>query len=172
MTLLYLVRHGETVDNARHVMQGQTPGQLNENGIRQAEAVAVQLKDVRIDAFVASDLRRSVHTCEIIAAPHNADVVTTPLLRERDWGSFTGKYIPDLSHLNDPALWPKDIESLEAMKRRADKLLTWVREEFPGQVVLAVGHGIINKAIQSVYFQKAMNEIRPMGNAEIRILEL
>ena len=40
MTILYLVRHGETVDNARHIMQGQTQGQLNDNGIRQAEEVA------------------------------------------------------------------------------------------------------------------------------------
>ena len=26
MTTLYLVRHGETVDNARQIMQGQTQG--------------------------------------------------------------------------------------------------------------------------------------------------
>ena len=40
MTLLYLVRHGETVDNANHIMQGQTPGELNEQGIKQAEDLA------------------------------------------------------------------------------------------------------------------------------------
>ena len=57
MTLLYLVRHGETVDNAHHIMQGQTPGQLNETGIRQAEEVAERLKAEPIDVFVASDLR-------------------------------------------------------------------------------------------------------------------
>ena len=37
MTTLYLVRHGETVDNAAQIMQGQTPGRLNEKGIEQAE---------------------------------------------------------------------------------------------------------------------------------------
>ena len=67
MILLYLVRHGETVDNAHHIMQGQTPGQLNETGIRQAEEVAERLKAEPIDVFVASDLRRSIHTCELIA---------------------------------------------------------------------------------------------------------
>ena len=65
MTLLYLVRHGETVDNAHHIMQGQTPGQLNETGIRQAEEVAERLKAEPIDVFVASDLRRSIHTCRM-----------------------------------------------------------------------------------------------------------
>lgn len=69
MTLLYLVRHGETIDNAHHIMQGQTQGELNEKGIKQAQEVAEQLKNEPIDAFVSSDLRRSIHTCEIIAAP-------------------------------------------------------------------------------------------------------
>ncbi len=40
MTKLYLVRHGETVDNAAQIMQGQTPGKLNAKGIEQAEEVA------------------------------------------------------------------------------------------------------------------------------------
>lgn len=172
MTLLYLVRHGETADNAHHIMQGQTPGQLNENGIRQAEEVADKLKDEAIDAFVSSDLRRSIHTCELIARPHGMPVTTTPLLRERDWGSFTGKYIPELSNLNDPSLWPDDIESLDALKRRAKDFMVWLKEQYPGQKVLAVGHGIINKAIQSVYYNKPMNEIKPMSNAEIRMIEL
>ena len=114
MTILYLVRHGETVDNANHIMQGQTPGELNEKGVQQAKELAEQLKDEPIDAFVSSDLRRSIHTCELIAAPHGQAVATTPLLRERDWGSFTGKYIPDLANLNDPSQWPDDIESLDA----------------------------------------------------------
>lgn len=172
MTLLYLVRHGETIDNARHIMQGQTQGELNEKGIKQAQEVAEQLKNEPIDAFVSSDLRRSIHTCEIIAAPHDKFVCTTPLLRERDWGAFTGKYIPDLSNLKNPTLWPKDIESIDAIKARAAEFIAWLRAEYPNQKVLAVGHGIINKAIQSVYFDKPMNEILPMCNAEIRILEL
>ena len=51
MTLLYLVRHGETVDNANHIMQGQTPGELNEQGIKQAEELADRLKDEPIDCL-------------------------------------------------------------------------------------------------------------------------
>lgn len=35
-TILFLVRHGETIDNANHIMQGQVQGQLNEAGIQQA----------------------------------------------------------------------------------------------------------------------------------------
>ena len=95
-TTLYLVRHGETVDNANQIMQGQTQGELNENGIRQAQEVSEAWKDRPIDVVIASDLKRSIDTARIIAEPHGLEVVTTPLLRERDWGGFTGRFIPDL----------------------------------------------------------------------------
>ena len=95
-TRLYLVRHGETEDNVNQILQGQTPGKLNEQGCRQARELAEKMEGEHIDVFVSSDLRRALQTCEIIAEPHGKPVVTTPLLRERDWGSFTGLFIPDL----------------------------------------------------------------------------
>ena len=169
MTRLYLVRHGETFDNERQIIQGQTQGELNPTGIRQAEALSVQLADVSFDAVIASDLWRSIQTARIVAAPHQLPVVTTPLLRERDWGSFTGRFIPDLKNVSP---WPDDIESLPALKERARQFLQYVRDTWPGQTVLAVGHGITNKAIQAVYWDKEMNEVEKMKNAEVRILDI
>ena len=168
MTTLYLVRHGETVDNANKIMQGQTQGKLNEVGIRQAETLRDKLARVHFDAFVASDLKRAVDTARIIAAPHGLEVVTTPLLRERDWGGFTGRYIPDLRD----EVWPDDIESLPDLQKRARGFLDFIRTTFPDQQVLAVGHGIINKAIQAVHYGKQMNEVQKMSNAEVRILSI
>lgn len=171
MTTLYLVRHGETVANAAQILQGWQGGELNETGKAQAHDVAEKIRNERIDVFVASDLRRAIQTCTIIASAKGVNqegIVTTPLLRERDWGSFTGKFIPDLENVE----WPDDVESLEHMKSRAQNFLTWVKTTYPNKVVLAVGHGIINKAIQSMYFKKPMSEIPKMHNAEVRILML
>ena len=168
MTTLYLVRHGETVDNARQIMQGQTQGELNENGILQAEEVSREWASKPLDAIIASDLKRSVDTATIIAEPHRLTVVQTPLLRERDWGSFTGRYIPELKG----EVWPDDIETLENLLSRAGEFIAYVQKTFPGKKVLAVGHGIINKAIQAVYYGKSMSEIQKMTNAEVRTLEL
>ncbi|MDD6378608.1 MAG: histidine phosphatase family protein [Prevotella sp.] len=170
MTRLYLVRHGETFDNAAQILQGQVPGELNSTGISQAEAVREKMKDETIDAFVSSDLRRSIQTCEIIAEPHHKNVETTELLRERDWGSMTGKFIPSLP--KDPKDWPSDVETIPHLKARARNFLTWIKVTFPDKTVLAVGHGIVNKAIQSVYFNKPMNEIPRMNNADVRVLDL
>ncbi|GAA6529624.1 MAG: histidine phosphatase family protein [Prevotella sp.] len=169
MTTLYLVRHGETIANAAKILQGQRQGQLNEMGIKQAEQTRDQLSKKPIDVFVSSDLKRAMDTCKIIAAPHGVtDIVTTPLLRERDWGSFTDKFIPNLEGVK----WPEDVESLDSLKSRARAFLNWLKVTYPDRTILAVGHGIINKAIQSVYYKKPMNEIAKMGNAEVRVFKL
>ena len=168
MTTLYLVRHGETVDNVNQIMQGQTQGQLTEKGIRQAEEVRDGMASETFTAIIASDLKRSVDTAKIIAEPHFLEVVQTPLLRERDWGGFTGRYIPELKG----EVWPDDIETLENLLSRAGEFIAYVKKTYPGKKVLAVGHGIINKAIQAVYYGKQMSEVQKMTNAEVRILEL
>ena len=167
-TTLFLVRHGETVDNANKIMQGQTQGQLNEEGVRQAQQLRERLAGTSIDAVVSSDLKRAVDTARIVAGPHGLEVVTTPLLRERDWGSFTGRYIPDLKD----EVWPDDIETLDAMLARAGRFLSFIKGDYAGKRVLAVGHGIINKAIQAVFYGKQMPQVEKMLNCEVRTLEL
>ena len=167
-TTIFLVRHGETVDNARQIMQGQTQGELNQRGREQAEQVAQRLASEPLDAIVASDLHRAIQTAEVIAEPHGLPVVTTPLLRERDWGSFTGRFIPDLRN----EVWPDDIESEEALLERARSFLIYMTATYPGKRVVAVGHGIINKAVLAVYAQCTMREVQRMMNAEVRILTM
>ena len=165
-TTIYLVRHGETVDNARQIMQGQTQGCLNEKGREQALQVAQRLADEQIDAVVASDLNRAIQTAEYISALHGLSVTTTPLLRERDWGGFTGRFIPDLKG----EVWPDDIESEEALLLRARAFLLYITTTYPGKRVVAVGHGIMNKAVLAVYAKCPMREVQRMMNAEVRIL--
>jgi probable phosphoglycerate mutase len=149
-------------------MQGQRPGKLNATGVQQIEELAEALRDVHFDAVVSSDLQRSYDSAMIIAARRTMDVVTTPLLRERDWGDFTGRYILDLKGLP----MPDNVETMDEMLKRARAFLYWVKEHYPDQTVLAVGHGIINKAIQAVHYGLLTREIPKMSNAEYRILQL
>jgi probable phosphoglycerate mutase len=149
-------------------MQGQTQGKLTENGIQQAQKVRDQLAPENFAAIISSDLKRSVDTAKIIAEPHHLEVVQTPLLRERDWGGFTGRFIPELKG----EVWPDDVETLENLLSRAGEFIAFVKKTYPGKKVLAVGHGIVNKAVQAVYYGKQMHEVQRMTNAEVRILEL
>ena len=168
MTTLYLVRHGETVENAAHILQGHMPGTLSTFGTQQAETLRRKLAPIPFDALVCSDLKRCLDTASILNATRELPIRTTALLRERDWGSFTGRHIPDIQKIP----FPDDVESIEALLQRADSFLTFIRVHYPAQHVLAVGHGLINRAIQAVYYGKELHEIERMGNATYRILEL
>ena len=73
---------------------------------------------------------------------------------------------------NSTATFETEELTLDELKQRAKHFLDWIKSEYPDKVILAVGHGIINKAIQSVFYDKPMNEIAVMKNADIRILQL
>jgi len=53
---------------------------------------------------------------------------------------------------------------------RARQFLIYITATYPGKRVVAVGHGIINKAILAVYAQCPMREVQRMLNAEVRVL--
>lgn len=168
MTTLYLVRHGETKDNVAKIMQGQLHGELTSVGKAQIEELAITLSDIHIDAVVSSDLKRAYDSAQILARQKNLKLQTTPLLRERDWGDFTGRYIPSLKGLP----MPDNVEKMDELLERAKCFIKWIETNFQGQTILAVGHGIINKTIQAVYYGKMTREIPKMKNGEYRILEL
>lgn len=166
MTTLYLVRHGESVDNAARIIQGQRHGELSPTGVAQMEELAGLLSDTQLDVIVSSDLKRAYESATLLADKMKLSVTTTSLLRERDWGDFTGRYIPDLKGLP----LPENVEKMDDLLSRAKTFLDWVKTNFSDKVVLAIGHGIMNKAIQAVHYGKRTREIPKMQNAEYRIL--
>lgn len=168
MTTLYLVRHGETKGNVAKIMQGQRQGELTPVGVRQIEELSNSLSGIHFDAIISSDLQRAYDSAQILGHCLHLSVYATSLLRERGWGDFTGRYIPDLKGLP----MPENVEKMEALLLRAKSFLEWVKTTFPDKTILAVGHGIINKAIQAVYYDKLTREITKMSNAEYRILQL
>ena len=92
---LLLTRHGETIENQRHVLQGQLPGTLSPLGKEQAVVLAEQLKQEPLDVIVCSDLARSYDTAKVVAGYHGKQPQPTPLLREMDWGIYTGETLSD-----------------------------------------------------------------------------
>jgi len=54
--------------------------------------------------------------------------------------------------------------------QRAADFLQYMTATYPAKRVVAVGHGIMNKAILAVYAGCTMREVQRMMNAEVRIL--
>lgn len=143
------------------------PGHLTAEGIAQARCLCSELRDIPFDAVLCSDLQRCVDTAAILNEPHALTVEYTPLLRERDWGPFTGMNIRCLAgRIDDRA------ETVESMYRRAEEFLRDVAGRFDGCTVLAVSHGLFCRVIQGACLGKAIREIPRMDNAEVRHLTL
>lgn len=91
--MLFLIRHGQTDWNARHIIQGKSDIALNENGREQARERAVAFKGAEIEAIYSSPLKRAYETAEIIAEITGCEAVyKDDRLRERYFGSLDGQY--------------------------------------------------------------------------------
>jgi glucosyl-3-phosphoglycerate phosphatase len=99
---LVLVRHGLSVWNVEHRVQGQTCAGLTDHGRIQAERTAETVAARWPDALViASDLERCRDTAAPIAAALGVSVRHEPLLRERAFGTWEGFTRDDLER-EDP----------------------------------------------------------------------
>jgi probable phosphoglycerate mutase len=169
MTKLYLVRHGETEENVKHILQGHMPGTLTQQGIEQAKEAVSQISDTAFDVCLCSDLKRCVDTVNILLEQRkDVPIIFTKLLRERDWGSITGVVVDREKGVEMPA----DVESLPAIRSRAKVFLDYVLQHYDGKNVLVVSHGFMLRIIQAVWRNVEHKEIVPMKNVEIRELVL
>ena len=95
MTELYLIRHGQTVYNVQHRIQGMADSELTQTGIADAKALGrgLQKAGVVFDQAFASDLVRAKDTAEIAlnAADQYLPVQLDQGLREEDYAHFEGQ---------------------------------------------------------------------------------
>lgn len=91
---LILVRHGESVGNARNIFTGWIDLPLTERGRREARQTADRLAQSgqAIDAVFSSALQRARETAEIIIARLGRETGLTSdrALNERDYGELAG----------------------------------------------------------------------------------
>jgi probable phosphoglycerate mutase len=149
-TTILLVRHGETDWNRDRRIQGQTDTPLNDLGREQAQALAAELADERVDAVYASDLSRARETAEILAERLDLPVVVDPGLRERNFGTWEGLTIPELEE-RWPGAWATwrdgghvDWDGGEGHAELAERVRGAVGRlaaAHPGDRLLLVAHG-------------------------------
>lgn len=113
MSIIYLVRHGQTEWNQDKRIQGHTDIPLNERGRKQAIALARRMASVPLELIYTSDLGRSAETARIIASaqPGEVRVSPTPGLRECNYGLWEG------------------LTRTEVARRFPDDWTAWRREE-------------------------------------------
>jgi probable phosphoglycerate mutase len=97
MPTILLIRHGENEYVAKGRLAGRIPAvHLNENGVKQAEAVAEFLSKAPIKAVYSSPLERCMETAQPLAEKLGLPVVPREGLLEIDFGSWQDKTLKQL----------------------------------------------------------------------------
>ena len=170
MYTIYIVRHGETDNNKKRVLQGRSNLPLNEAGIEQAKKVKEYFaeKDIQFDKVYSSPLIRAIKTAQIITgstsdgsserdssadAADAAPFVLDDHLLEMDYGPYEGCSLLDpppeiieffSDFVNNPA--PEGMENLLDLVARMGRFMESLKKE-GDQTILISTHAIAMKGI-------------------------
>lgn len=170
---LYVVRHGETLENANDCLVGRINSSLTIEGINQAKVVKEKFKDINIDLIVSSPLDRCKQTAEVIS-DNIIPIIYSDKLLGRDHGEFTGK---PKSSMNFDEYWNynKNIqyekaESVKDLYDRVDNLIKELKVEYKDKNIIIVTHSGIMRILY--YYFKGIPEDGILGEVTIRNCEV
>lgn len=180
---LILVRHGQTDANANGIIQGHGESTLTLLGRKQAQRIALRLKEEKIHICYSSDLLRAKETAQEILKFHPlVQMICTQELREVHAGKHEGRPInkdPKIKENifnNFHSYKPEGGESFIEAQERVLDFYHDLLEKHKGKSVLLVAHGGILGALVLALLKKEINweeynKHRPQ-NAAISILEI
>jgi broad specificity phosphatase PhoE len=158
MTRIVLVRHGQTAWNREVRFRGQADVELDEFGLKQAQATGCYLAARwPVVAVYASPLRRATQTAEAIARAHGLTARPLEGLLDINFGEWQG-LSPDEVAQRYPALYrawweaPHTVrfpggERLDDVRSRIVAALDDVVARHPEQAVALVSHTVANRVL-------------------------
>lgn len=153
---ILVIRHGETIENAQGIVQGQLPGRLSEKGIKQAKKAARELATKNFDYIYCSDLQRCVDTLGILIKEiKDIPVRYTEELREISFGVYQGMYandLPDWKTLEGGFYTrrPPEGETINQFRQRTINYMNELFNQHKNDELLIVTHGGNIRVIRSV----------------------
>ncbi|MCS7251488.1 MAG: MSMEG_4193 family putative phosphomutase [Anaerolineae bacterium] len=159
MTLVLLVRHAAN-DAMDKWLAGWTPGvHLNEEGRRQAEALAERLGSLPIRAIYSSPLERAVETAEPLARRKGLQIQVMSELGEVRYGKWTGK---PLKRLRRQKAWQHLVnlisrarfeggETMVDLVARGVNAVETIVHRHPREVVALFTHADLIRAVIAYY---------------------
>lgn len=176
-TEVYFVRHGQTDNNNKHILNGQEANEdLNQIWLEQASQTAKEIKNsqIKFDVIISSPQVRAKHTAEIInkEAWLNIEIIEEDLLKEQAFWEFSGKSHADLEKEYNLHTVPErarvyrnnSVENIEQFDLRNKKAYEQILEKYKWKKVLIVAHGgnfrsiakyLNNLTDEEAYFEKS-----------------
>ena len=156
-TTIFIVRHGECAGNREGLFRGRCDFPLNETGVRQAEALALELKGLGLTRIYTSPLERATETARIIADACGADFEIRAGFNNMSLGEWEGR--PKREVMEEfPEEWSLWIEhpdrlhvpggeSLPDVQRRAFSNLEHLVRTHAGETFAVVSHRAVIKPL-------------------------
>ncbi|WP_379154781.1 histidine phosphatase family protein [Paenibacillus sp. sgz5001063] len=146
MTTIGLIRHGSTLWNKEGRIQGHTNNPLDEEGLRQAAAIAARLCGEEWDYLYSSDLLRAVQTAEVISERLGIPITgLVPGIREMNGGLIEGTTENERVQRWGSGWRNMDmkLESDDSGQERGSRAIEEIAARHPGKKILVVSHGAI-----------------------------
>ena len=147
---LYVVRHGETIDNVLNLVQGQNDSELTLKGIKDAYKLQSKINKLKIDIIFSSPLKRAKDTAKIITnnkLPINID----DRLIERDWGLCERASLDIVDRVK---CWncnldykENSIEPLSQFIKRISEFIEDIKVKYKDKNILIVTHSAVSRVI-------------------------
>ena len=175
-TILYLMRHGETEDNVRRVIQSHNDSPLTQEGIVATRGRAKMLKGIMFDAVYCSDLQRTRKSLEILLEELdiNSSVNYCAEIRELDFGQLTGRNIEEIKdiillHKKQTQRHYTDGESGDSFSKRVLGFVEMVLDVREGGTILFMTHFGVIETILKHYIKKLDDSVNTK-NYDIKVL--
>ena len=180
---IYLVRHGQTNDNIKNLMQGWKDTPLNDVGRTQAYQLIPFFESQSIDVIYASDLSRAYETARIISQAIHKEVFVDKQLREmylgfwegRSWQEIEAEFAYFLSKPENEknALNIHEGESYIEFQLRAISVFKKIIKQHLNKNVMIVTHGgVIREIIGHIMnINQGQKDAIPIRNCSVSMIE-
>lgn len=163
---IYLIRHAESVYNAKKLFQGRRDCELSPKGIRDTvKKASVFPSD--FDVVFCSPLKRARQTREILLP--DAKVIYDERIAERSFGDWeTTLVTEDKLSLLDKRVTPPNGESVDELESRIIDFINMLKKDYRDKKILVVTHGGVINAIHRLLKMP----FKFVGNLEIAEVDI
>ena len=157
MTRFILVRHGQTEWNKFERFRGRVDIDLDDTGLKQADAAAEKIARLEVKTIYSSPLKRAMTTAQIIAHPLGLEVQPLEEINDMDFGQWHGLSISEVREQYPElfALWrlhPERLEipegeTLEQVRSRVAACIDELAAKHDGEIVALVSHRVVCKVL-------------------------
>ena len=159
-TMIYFIRHGETIltPDRKFSGSGEPNPSLTVTGLAQATLVAEEIFKVQPEVLIASPLKRTAQTAEVISERLGLPIIYDEAWYECGFGLWDGLSIDEVAHkfpieykawLASSAYPPPGGESYDALGWRVDEAIDKLVAKYPGKRIVVVTHnGVAKQAVR------------------------